>query len=70
MQLHNYIEYLGWSTSDLASKAKINRNTARRALARETIHPRTAQKIAAALTVALGTSVQPGDIEDLHIERK
>ena len=70
MLLHNYIDYLGWSTSDLAREAKINRNTARRALAREVIHPRTAQKIAGALTQALGTSVQPGDIEDLKIERK
>ena len=70
MNLKNYIEYLGWGTRDLARNAKIDNRTAMKALRGEMVQTWIAQRIAAALSEALETKVQPGDIEDLNIERK
>ena len=70
MNLRNYIQYLGWGTRDLARHAGVNDRTAAKALRGDVIRPWVAQRIAAALSAALETKVQPGDIEDLNIERK
>jgi hypothetical protein len=70
MRLRDYIQYLGWGTRDLARHADINDRTAAKAIRGDVIRPWVAQRIAAALSTALETKVQPGDIEDLHIERK
>jgi hypothetical protein len=69
MKIQGYMQYLGWSITDLHRNAEISLVTARRAVRGKTIRPFVAQKIAKALTDALGTPVMPGDIEDLHIER-
>jgi transcriptional regulator with XRE-family HTH domain len=68
-RLQEYMNYLGWSITDLARKSEISLVTARRAVRGKAIRPFVAQKIAKALTSALGTPVMPGDLEDLKIER-
>jgi hypothetical protein len=68
MKMREYMEYLGWSITDLSRHAEISLVTARRVVRGKVIRPFVAQKIAKALAEALGTPVMPGDIEDLRIE--
>lgn len=68
MRLRDHIQYLGWSTNDLAAQAKITKITAARALTGQRIRSHTAQAIAKALSEALETKILPGDIEGLQMQ--
>jgi hypothetical protein len=70
VKIEGYMQYLGWSITDLSRNADISLVTARRVVRGKVIRPFIAQRIAKALTTALDTPVMPGDIEDLNIERK
>ena len=53
---------LGWSKTELAKRAKINKRTAFRAENGKTINGHSAQAIAETLSQALGRKVLPGDL--------
>lgn len=67
MDMAEYCKQLGWNISDLARFAKLERHTARRALREGVVSARTARKISAAFSDALGHQVNPGDIQGLSI---
>ena len=67
--LDEWLLHLGWSRNDLADQAGIDAHTAGNAVRGEAISPRTARKIAAAITRASGKTVHPGDIRGLVISR-
>lgn len=67
--LYEWMEYLGWSQQDLAREAGINPATAGKAVNGESVSPRVAREIAAAISRASGTSVHPGDLKGLVISR-
>lgn len=68
MTLNEYLQYLGWSLSDLCDRADIAMNTARRAVQQNITSARSAQKIAEAFSKALGKQIFPGDIIGLLIQ--
>ncbi len=69
MTLNQYLQFLAWSLSDLCRNADIEMPTARRAVRENITSARTAQKIAAALTKAMGKKkpILPGEIIGLLI---
>ncbi len=67
MTLNQYLAHLGWSLSDLCRHADIEMNTARRAVRDGIVSARTAQKLAEALSKAMGQQIFPGDIQGLLI---
>lgn len=68
MTLSQYLQHLGWSLTDLCKHAKIEAHTARRAVRENITSARTAQKIAEALSKAMGQSIKPGDIQGLLVQ--
>lgn len=67
MTLQEYLRHLGWNLSDLCRNADIEMHTARRAVKEGVISARTARKIAACLSKAMGQQILPGDIRGLSI---
>lgn len=67
MTLNEYLRYLGWSLTDFANHAGIERHTARKAIREGIVSARTSQKIAAAFSKAMGETIYPGDIQGLLI---
>jgi len=67
MKLGEYTRSLGWSISELARQASMDFNTARKALEGQSISARSANKIASALSKALGERILVTDIEDLKV---
>lgn len=65
--IRDYRIELGWSASELARKAKINRETVARAEQGEAIRPVKAKAIATALSRGLRIRIRPGEIEGLNI---
>lgn len=68
MTLNMYLAHLGWSLADFCRNADIAVNTARRAVREGIVSHRTAQKIAAAFSKAMGERVYPGDIIGLLVQ--
>ncbi len=67
MTLREYRESLGWSQAELARRAGLDVQSARRAEDGEPIQGRTANAIAQALSEALGRPVQIRDIDGLNV---
>ena len=67
--LEEWIRYLGWSQRELSEQAGVDVHTAGRAVNGDSISPRSAGKIAAAITSAAGVTVRAGDIRGLVIAR-
>lgn len=67
MTLEQYRIQCLWSQAELARKAGIDVNTARKALTGGSISPNTANKLAAAISRELGQTIKPQDIEGLNI---
>jgi len=67
MTLEDYTRSLGWSISELARQAGMDFNTAKKALDGDSISARTANKIATALTKAMGQRVLVSDIQGLNV---
>lgn len=67
MTLNQYLQFLAWSLSDLCRNADIEMPTARRAVREGITSARTAQKIAAAFSKAMGQDIKPGNIIGLLV---
>jgi transcriptional regulator with XRE-family HTH domain len=67
MTLREYRESLGWSQAELARRAGLDVQTARRAEEGEQIQGRTAISIAQALSDALGRTINIKDIDGLNV---
>jgi hypothetical protein len=67
MSLLEYLAHLGWSLTDLCRHADIEMHTARRAVRDNITSARTAQKLAEALSKAMGQDIKPGNIQGLLI---
>jgi transcriptional regulator with XRE-family HTH domain len=67
MTLREYRESLGWSQAELARRAGLDVQSARRAEDGEQIQGRTANAIAQALSAALGRTIQIRDIDGLNV---
>ena len=67
MTLKEYREILKWSIPELARRAGLDVQTARRAEDGEPIQGRTAQSIAEALSKGMGRDIQVKDIDGLNV---
>jgi hypothetical protein len=67
MTLQEYLDYIGWSLSDLSRAANVDFITARKALSGERISRRSARAIAQALADALNRPIHVGDIVGLQL---
>jgi transcriptional regulator with XRE-family HTH domain len=67
MTLKEYRESLGWSQAELARRAGLDVQTARRAEDGEQIQGRTANAIVQALSTALGRVIQIKDVDGLNV---
>ncbi len=67
MTLREFREILKWSIPELARRAGLDVQTARRAEDGEPIQGRTAQSIAEALSRGMGRDIQVKDIDGLNV---
>ena len=59
---------LGWDKAELARQAGISPHTSGKAVDGEAVSRRVARNIAGALSKALGTTINVGDVQGLHVE--
>lgn len=69
MTLQDHMRLLGWGPTELAKRADIAYNTAKKAHDGKPVSFKTAQDIAIAISYASGERVLPGQIQGLVIEQ-
>jgi DNA-binding XRE family transcriptional regulator len=67
MTLDYYRIECGWSKNEMARQARIDVNTLNRAMAGESIALNTAQKLAHAISKALGRTIHYQQIDGLNV---